>query len=37
VAANVKSRQGKETDKGILYIDKMIKDYSLSSHKILPI
>lgn len=37
VAANVKSRQGKETDKSILYIKKQIQDLNLTSHKILPI
>lgn len=36
-AANVKSRQGKDTDKSIIYINKLIKDYSLDKHKILPI
>ena len=36
-AANVKSRQGNETDKSIVYIGKKIKDFQLDTHKVLPI
>ena len=36
-AANVKSRQGNEVDKSLIYIGKQIKDWGLAKHKIIPI
>ena len=36
-AANIKTRQGNEVDKGILYINKQIEELKLFNHKIIPV